>query len=182
MRRALLGSCLVLAASAGGLGCQGDGPGMAVAMNADFYSCVDEARATPYAKGMTATSAAGAFTVKLLDSTFTDPTGTHSEAPAKGSNVWTIEVQDAVTAAPLDGVTMVVTPRMPDHAHGSPLPVVVTSLGGGTYKLDPVYLYMVGFWQVSVELHGAVAPSGADGGAASSSGSDTAVFPICISG
>jgi hypothetical protein len=176
MRGALLGSSLFLAATVSGLGCQGHGTQIGVPPDADFYSCADDARATPYTKGMSVTSETGAFTVKLLDSTFTDPTGTHSEAPAKGVNVWTIEVQDAVTAAPLDGVTMVVMPRMPDHAHGTRA-VAVTSLGGGTYTLEPVYLYMAGFWQVSVEVR--VPSTGSDAGA---SASDTAVFPICISG
>lgn len=179
MRGALLGSSVFLAASVSALGCQGPGSGMGGPPDADFYSCADEPRAPPYTKGMSATSATGAFTVKLLDSTFTDATGTHSEAPAKGVNVWTIEVQDAVTAAPLDGVTMVVTPRMPDHAHGTPLVVGVTSLGGGTYTFAPVYLYMPGFWQVSVELRGL---SGGSDGDAGASASDTALVPICIPG
>jgi YtkA-like protein len=178
MRGALFGSSLVLAASVSSLGCQDHGSGMATPVDADFYSCADEPRAAPYVKGMSVTSSAGAFTVKLLENTFTDPAGTHSEAPAKGVNVWTIEVQDAATAAPVDGISMAVTPRMPDHAHGTRA-VGITSLGAGTYTLDPVYLYMAGFWQVSVEIH--VPPAGSDGDAGAGA-SDTAVFPICISG
>lgn len=178
MRGALLGSSLVLAASVSSLGCQDPGPGRGVPTDADFYSCADEPRATPYTKGMLVTSAAGGFTVKLLDNTFSDPTGTHSEAPSKGVNVWTVEVRDALSGTPLDGIALVVTPRMPDHAHGTRA-VGVTPLGTGAYTLDPVYLYMAGFWQVNIEIRDPSA--GADAGAGQPV-SDTAVFPICISG
>jgi hypothetical protein len=52
---------------------------------------------------------------------------------------------------------------MPDHAHGSPQPVVVTEMGDGEYKLDPVNLFMAGYWEVTISAE-----------------DDDIVFPLCV--
>lgn len=140
--------------------------------DADFYSCAEETRATPYQPGMSVTSRDGRFVVKVLDSTWTDASGNViSEPPAKGNNVWTLEVDDAATLQPVDGLQINVTPKMPDHRHGTKT-VAVTPAGGGVYTLNPLYLYMVGYWEITLDVTdaaGATAP-------------DSAMFHLCVSG
>ena len=103
----------------------------------------------------------GALIVKLLESV--------PGPPVKGTDTWTIEVDQVDTGTPIEGLDVAVVPYMPDHMHGTN-PVGVTPAGAGTYTLAPVYLYMSGFWQVTVKL----------GGAAVAAGTDSAVIPICI--
>jgi hypothetical protein len=82
----------------------------------------------------------------------------------------TIELLDAA-GNPVDGATIVVTPWMPDHAHGSAVKPVVTSLGGGKYAIDKVYLAMAGLWQIKVGVQPA------SGGAL-----QEAMFQFCLDG
>jgi hypothetical protein len=156
--------CLT-AATALGCGSNAAGP----TDDTDFVSCADETRATPYAPGMSVTSLNGAFVVKLLNNVFVVNGKALSEAPAKGDDTWTLEVDDATTGAPVDGVTMTVNPRMPDQRHGT-TPVGVTAAGGGTYTLDPVNLFMAGYWEVTIGL------------GAATDAADSAVFRICVPG
>ena len=199
MRGAVQTRSLTLAATLsalGALGCHGDGAPAPPPSDADFYSCADETRAIPYTKGMTIDSRAGTFAITLLDSFFMEIAGPRSEAPAKGTNSWTVRIADAATAQPLDGLTVVVTPRMPDHPHGT-LPVVVEPLGAGSYSVAPLYLYMAGLWNVRFDIETPLASGAAatdldaaapavdaadDAGATTGSSSDTATFPICIPG
>jgi hypothetical protein len=85
----------------------------------------------------------------------------------KGTNSWTIQIADGGGNA-IDGLTIGVLPYMPDHAHGTTVEAVVTDTGGGVYGITPLYLYMEGFWTVTLSLQPA---SGA---------SDSVVFPVCI--
>ncbi|HEX2657105.1 MAG TPA: FixH family protein [Polyangia bacterium] len=142
--------------------------------DADFYSCAEETRATPYQAGMSVTSRDGRFVIKVLDSTWTDPSGNViSEAPAKGINAWTLEVDDAATLQPVDGLKINVTPRMPDHRHGTKT-VAVTAAGGGVYALNPLYLYMVGYWEITLDM--------TDAAGATAAAPDSAMFHLCVSG
>lgn len=172
--RLTLGLALVLAGWASGCGSQGS---PTTVVDADFYSCADETRATPYQPGMTVTSRDARFVVKVLDSTWTDAAGkVTSEPPAKGTNVWTLEVDDATTSQPMDGLLINVTPRMPDHRHGTTT-VKVTPAGVGRYTVNPLYLYMVGYWEITLDLN---APAADGAGVAATP--DSAQFRICVSG
>ena len=143
-------------------------------VDADFYSCAEETRATPYQPGMSVTSRDGRFVIKVLDSTWTDATGkVISEAPAKGTNVWTLEVDDAATLLPVDGLQINVTPKMPDHRHGTST-VAVTPSGSGVYTLNPLYLYMVGYWEITLDL--------TEAASATAPAPDSAMFHLCVSG
>lgn len=167
--RLTLGLALALMA-----GACGSSTGPSVVVDADFYSCAEEARATPYQPGMSITSRDARFIVKVLDSTWTDASGkVTSEPPAKGTNVWTLEVDDATTSLPTDGLLINVTPRMPDHRHGTKT-VAVTPAGVGLYTVNPLYLYMVGYWEITLDLN--AAPLG-DGDAAAP---DSALFRVCV--
>jgi len=129
-----------------------------------FSTCTTEKRAVPYRPGIEVTSSAGLFTVKLVQSV--------PGPPVKGNEVWTIEVDDATTTptTSLDNLTVSVTPWMPDHGHGTN-PVNVTASGGGEYGLDPLYLYMAGYWEIRLAI---ISGTGATATA------DEAMIPICI--
>ena len=164
--------CLSLASAAAALpACSGSSAGMTTA-DADFVSCAAETRATPYLAGMQVTSRTGTFVIKLLSNTFTDANNkVLTEAPAKGVNVWTIEADAAGTQSPVDGLTIGVSPYMPDHLHGT-TPVAVTPAGAGTYRAS-MDLYMAGYWEITVTITD------------SSSGTsvvDSAMLPICVPG
>lgn len=138
---------------------------------ADFIDCSAETRATPYTPGMKETSIAGGWVVKLLNNTFAVNGKALVQAPAKGSDTWTIEVDDAASGQPADGVVTGISPWMPDHRHGT-TPVMVSAAGAGTYTLAPLYLYMSGYWEITVNLTGTSSAGGAT--------TDSAMFPICI--
>jgi len=126
-----------------------------------FYRCEAETRAQPYMPGMTELSRQGMFTAKLLQS--------EPGPPSKGNNAWTVQILDSA-GVPVDGMTMKATPFMPDHAHGTGVKAVVTPTGSdGTYGIAPLYLFMAGYWEVTLNL-------------TSGSTRDDVVFPVCISG
>jgi hypothetical protein len=163
-----------LAFAAGPLpACSGTTTTPVTTSDADFVSCSTETRATPYQPGMQVTSHAGTFVVKLLNNTFKDANGhVLSEAPAKGVDVWTVEADAADTMMPLDGLTITVSPYMPDHLHGT-TPVGVTAAGSGTYTIEPLNLYMAGYWEITLTITDP---------ASGSNVADTAMLPICVPG
>lgn len=170
MRQTVGRLCLLVALGAGGCGSGTPAamPDSGAVQGADFIDCSAETRATPYAPGMKETSISGAWVVKLLDNTFAVNGKALAEAPAKGTDAWTIEVDDAVSGTPTDGVVTGVSPWMPDHRHGT-TPVMVSAAGAGTYTVTPLYLYMSGYWEITVNLTGAAGAAG-----------DSAMFPLCI--
>lgn len=110
-------------------------------------SCDQDNRKDVYAPGLS--KQAAAFTVRVLDAT--------PAPPAKGTNAMTIQIVDP-SGAPIDNATILVTPYMPDHAHGSALEPVVTPAGSeGKYAVTSLYYPMAGLWRItfSVTLPGA---------------------------
>jgi hypothetical protein len=89
--------------------------------------------------------------------------------PAKGSNVWTIEVRDSGGAS-VEGLTITPSAFMPDHGHPAPLKPTATAAGGGTYTVTPLYFFMAGYWEVTLSFQ----PTGG--------AKETVTFPICVPG
>lgn len=121
--------------------------------------CDDEDRATPYEPGMREDGRDELVSIVLLES---DPA-----PPIKGDNRWTVRIEDA-GGTPLSGLDVSVMPFMPDHGHGTPISASVTELGEGRYQLDPVNLFMRGYWRVRIDA------------SSSDLGSDYAIFHICV--
>lgn len=71
--------------------------------------------------------------------------------PVRGDNTWTITITDGDGVA-AEGLTVDAKPWMPDHGHGSAVEEDVTDLGGGQYTLDPLNLFMAGYWEVTLEV------------------------------
>ncbi len=103
---------------------------------------------------------AGAFTFTLA--------ATSPSPPARGKNSWTLKLQKRGGEPVVDAV-ITAKPSMPDHGHGAPAVPTATSLGGGTYTLGPVMMFMPGVWQVTVTAE--------SGGVR-----DSALFYFCIAG
>jgi hypothetical protein len=109
-----------------------------------FIPCTDDPRAEKYTAGMQKTAPKGQLSVTLLSS---DP-----GPPIKGTNVWTVQVSDAARA-PQSGATVKVKPFMPDHGHGSPAKPVISALpAAGQYKVTPLYLFMAGLWEITLDV------------------------------
>jgi hypothetical protein len=91
--------------------------------------------------------------------------------PSRGNNTWLLQVNAmsaGVVGQPMTGVTMAVTPFMPDHQHGTPIPVNVTAMPmAGQYQLSPVNTWMPGYWETTIQ-------------AQVNTTTDTTVFKFCI--
>ena len=159
VKRATLG----LAVCVLGVAACGGAPGTEAVDAGQLYSCADETRAIAYKPGLERDSVSGAFKAVLVASV--------PGPPVKGTNAWTVTITDAA-GAPQDGLEMTAAPFMPDHNHPTTVKAVVTPAndGKGTYAVDPVYLFMPGFWQVKLMLQ------------TTAGDKDTVIFPICISG
>lgn len=95
-----------------------------------------------YAPGMELTGAAG-YTV-ALDRARPAP-------PAKGDNQWDLTITDPDDARA--DVALEVLPFMPEHNHGSAVPVVVEPGGDvGEYVASPINLFMAGRWEITMEI------------------------------
>lgn len=85
------------------------------------------------------------------------------DPPVVGQNTLVFSISDA-EGEPVIGATVEVEPFMPHHNHGSTETPVVTDLGDGTYRADPVTFQMPGHWEVRIEavfgdLIGSAAPT-----------------------
>ncbi len=144
--------------------------------NGIFVDCSKESRATPYAPGTVVKSSGGHFDVTLVDNR--PGASDANNAPGswiRGSNTWDLAVKDSSTAQPLAGLEIQAVPRMPDHNHGTSITPVTKDEGQGQYVVSPLYLYMGGYWQVTLNIH-----ASADGGPSLGVAGDSAVFNVCI--
>lgn len=93
--------------------------------------------------------------------------------PARPNNTWVIQINamsSGVVGSPVTGLApnMAVTPFMPDHQHGTPIPVNITAMPtAGQYQLSPINTWMPGLWQTTIQ-------------AQSGSVSDSTVYSFCI--
>jgi hypothetical protein len=134
---------------------------------ADFAGAVGklctDARADAWTLPIAKTSANGKFAVTLLSSAASPPLiGDLTE--------WTVQVGDAAASgAPIDGATIDVKPFMPDHGHGTDAVAhVMPGSAAGQYAITPLYLFMAGYWTVTLTItNGAV--------------TDTVVYSVCLS-
>jgi hypothetical protein len=72
-----------------------------------------------------------------------------------GTGTFEMAVADATDGSPRDGLTVSVVPWMPAMGHGT-APSTVTAEGGGRYRLDDVYLFMPGSWELEIGIAGPV--------------------------
>jgi len=152
--RLSLFACLGLAACGGG----SSGPDAAEMVDCSTVTGVDT-----FHVGLEKMGAMGALDFQMMS---VDPA-----PPARGNNTWVVQVnamQAGVVGNPVDGASLVVTPFMPAHQHGTPIPVGITPAGQpGQYTLTPVNLWMPGVWETTIQV-------------TSGSTTDSAVYKFCI--
>ena len=71
--------------------------------------------------------------------------------PDKGVNVFTVQITDAASDVGVDGATVLITPFMPEHGHGTNPADYGTAATGdaGSYESVPIDLFMSGLWELT---------------------------------
>lgn len=125
----------------------------------DTVDCVVETRDEEFFIGLTKPGRDGLLAFTL----------TEAEPPARFANRWVVQINQAAgAAAPVDGATLTITSYMPDHGHVAPVDPEITPMAtAGQYELDPIYISMPGYWEITVD-------------ADSANGTDSAMFKICV--
>jgi hypothetical protein len=128
----------------------------------EHYDCTTETRADTFAVGLEHVTPAGVH--------FIVQSGTPTP-PSRGDNDIVMQIEDA-TAAPMTGQQLTVKPWMPDHGHGTAVPVIVTesTTTPGQYDLSQINFHMPGLWQLIISNGLPAAPE------------HTATFAFCIPG
>jgi hypothetical protein len=130
------------------------------------HDCSKDSRGEEYQPAMQKVGEAS-YAISLMDA--------NPAPPARGDNVWKVEVRDA-DGTPVEGKTIEIKTFMPDHQHGSPIVPTITEEGSGMYTIDPVNLFMGGYWEITV--------SAVDPGATESPDDDvdldSVIFKFCI--
>lgn len=121
----------------------------------ELTRCEEETRDDPFHLGIERQG-------EVMRMTFTDA---EPSTPVRGLNKWTLAVADG--EAPVVGAGLSVRAWMPDHGHGSPQPVGIMEVGEGEYVLDPVNLFMAGYWEITIT-------------AEAEDVMDETMFPFCV--
>jgi hypothetical protein len=66
---------------------------------------------------------------------------------ARGVNTVMFTVTDD-GGAPMPQLALDVQPWMPSHNHGTSVQPTVVNMNGGTYRIDNVYFFMAGHWEL----------------------------------
>jgi hypothetical protein len=80
---------------------------------------------------------------------------TAPQPPERGQNQSRLVFTDE-NGAPVEGLTLSVTPWMPEHGHGSAVTPDVQLEDAGTFTVTNLYLPMPGTWQLRIDVSGAV--------------------------
>jgi hypothetical protein len=131
-----------------------------------FAVCANDTRGEAYTAGMSKAGKDGLLTVQLMSSV--------PGPPIKGNNAWSITIKNNAGEL-VEGASIVVTPYMPDHSHGTSVRAVVTPMAEGGYSIAPLYLYMAGLWQTTLQIQ-----SAAEGDKPAVS--DSVMFAFCVQG
>jgi hypothetical protein len=78
---------------------------------------------------------------------------TSSQPPVQDQMVGEIMVTNA-SGKPVDGLTLSVTPWMPEMGHGQSPVVTVTPKGKGVYSIAPLAFFMAGEWELVTKIDG----------------------------
>jgi hypothetical protein len=116
--------------------------------------------------GASACSASTSFPASSLASIAGTSGALHVElrsAPSQplisGLDCVELVVTDTSTGAPVDGLTVTMTPWMPAMGHGADVTPQVTPLGEGRYVFTDVALFMAGEWELRTQFTGAMTDS-----------------------
>jgi hypothetical protein len=156
--QAVLAACVPFV-TAGALGCSSSTDAEPSEARRSTFCSSEENVAPEFAMPMIEMGDQQLFEVSIVKA---DP-----PAPAQGSNVWTVQVNDAA-GDPVEDAELTVKCSMPGHNHGCAVRPTVTNLGDGKYQFDPLIFTMSKNWNVTFTVQGV------DGT------SDFARFSLCI--
>ncbi len=139
----------------------GCGPAASNDSDAGDTSCLDRMDLDAYSAGMTRTSSSGNVKFTIVQG--------NPSPPARYTNTWTMTMTDANGAA-IPNAAPTAVPFMPEHGHGSSVNPEMTSNGGTTYQVTPLYFFMPGIWQTTLSPTPTSLPA------------DQVKFTFCISG
>jgi len=105
--------------------------------------CAKDARVQTFGSGLEGTAGDGSIKVTFVAA---DPSPL-----SKGANSFTVRIADG-SGKPIDGVTLKVTPYMPDHRHGSSIVPQVMPKGDGLYAVTLVEIFMPGVWRITFDV------------------------------
>ena len=110
----------------------------------------DKSTATiPFEIGMTLESEDGNFKITVLA---TEVAGSAPNTIDRGLNTWTVSLTDAHDS-PITNGTIILTPTMPGHGHGTyPPNFESTNNGTANYQLGPFDLLMPGTWLLTFKI------------------------------
>jgi len=103
--------------------------------------------ASPTAGPITVTTASGAL--RIVAQPIPNP-------PTRGTIEVDLDITDAVTGSPQDGLTLTVTPWMPAMDHGTSIVPSVTARGQGLYDVTNIDLFMSGTWDLDLAFSGSL--------------------------
>jgi hypothetical protein len=108
-----------------------------------WYSEVCGEPGETYTAGMSHDGDLGVLEFVLVD---TDPT-----PPDKGENSFRIQINDLASGVGVDGASVIITPFMPEHGHGTSPEYFETAPAGeaGQYQSDVIDLFMAGLWEIN---------------------------------
>jgi hypothetical protein len=161
----VLSRLLAVGFGASAIGCGEDGPTLALPEAPDssavaVAACPEDARYA--APGDSAVGTAGVLRAVLVNAS--------PRAPAKFTNVWTLDVQTADGAEVSDAEITRIETYMPVHGHtGQPDATAEPAGDPGAFRAE-LHFTMRGPWEVRLEVSSA------------SGGSDFIVFQVCVGG
>lgn len=82
------------------------------------------------------------------------------QPPTRGLTTIDLDIVDAQSGEPKDGLELTVVPWMPAMGHGTSVKPALEAVGGGHYVVSNVNMYMGGAWDLRIAI------SAADAGAA----------------
>ncbi|HEX7476921.1 MAG TPA: FixH family protein [Polyangiales bacterium] len=78
------------------------------------------------------------------------------QPPTRGLSTVTLDITNAKTGAPQDGLVLDAVPWMPAHGHGTSVTTAVEAKAGGVYVVSRVNMFMGGKWDLRLGFSGAV--------------------------
>jgi hypothetical protein len=75
------------------------------------------------------------------------------DPPVRGDVSVDLVITDSA-GGPVDNLQVAAQPWMPSHGHGTSVVPTVMALGGGHYRIDHVYFYMAGTWELRLTFSG----------------------------
>ena len=109
------------------------------------------------------TLGAGTFPAEPLSVLTSDAGKLHVELrtspdqpPTTGLESVELVVTNPASSAPVNGLSIAMTPWMPAHGHGTSATPILESKGSGHYVFTNVSLFMPGEWQLRTQFSGSV--------------------------